>query len=179
MAVLGLAAGMGLGALLLRYNGALTLPRPGSGNLAQGASGPVVGQTAPDFTLVSTDGGTIRLSGLQGSPVLINFWASWCAPCRLEMPAIQERYEQHSPALKVLAINLEENDSQVEGFMQELNLDFPALLDPDGYVNHDLFRVRGYPTSVFIDKLGAVQAIHIGIMTEDQLDGYLEQVGLE
>jgi len=90
-----------------------------------------VGRTAPDFELTTLDGKTVRLSDFRGKGVLINFWASWCKPCRDEMPAIQRVYERHrDKGLEVLAVNIAETEVTVDGFVRHLDLTFPILLDP-------------------------------------------------
>ena len=137
-----------------------------------------LGRPAPDFELVNLSGEVVRLSDFKGRPVLINFWATWCGPCRLEMPAIQERYTQLSPRFEVLAVNFDESADKVEVFVDELGLTFPVLLDPGAKIQ-DLYRVRGYPTTYLVDANGNIQVHHVGFMTEEQLDRYLEQVGVE
>ena len=140
------------------------------------APAPEVGALAPDFTLQTVKGDEISLSDLRGQVVLINFWATWCAPCRLEMPAIQARYNRGGFA--VLAVNFDEDPEKVQGFMEKLGLSFPALLDPGGEIQN-LYRVRGYPTSFFIDEKGVIQIFHIGQMDEVELDEYLVQMGVQ
>jgi peroxiredoxin len=136
-----------------------------------------VGSTAPDFILDNFLGEDIQLSDFRGSPVLINFWATWCQPCRIEMPYLQERHEYYPSELVVLAINFDESANVVQSFAEELNLTFNILLDPAGRVQ-DLFQIKGYPTTYFIDSEGFIRVIHIGLLTESQLDDYLIQVGV-
>jgi peroxiredoxin len=135
------------------------------------------GSPAPQFELQSLSGEHIKLSDFHGRTVLINFWATWCGPCRLEMPAIQSRYERYGDELVVLAVNFDEEAPLVQQFTDELGLTFPVLLDPGGEVQR-LYRVRGYPTTVFVDADGLIEIQHIGLMTEKQLDGYLAQAGV-
>ena len=126
------------------------------------AQAPRVGELAPDFQFQDVDGQFAFLSDLRGNPVLINFWASWCGPCRYEMPFIQEVYEEWSASgLVVLAINKGESLSTAKDFMQSYNLSFPALLD----INQDValeYNIRSIPTTFFIDKDGIIQAIKVG-----------------
>jgi cytochrome c biogenesis protein CcmG/thiol:disulfide interchange protein DsbE len=139
---------------------------------------PVPAALAPDFALEDLTGTEIRLNDLHGQPVLINFWATWCGPCRLEMPAIQERYERFKgEGLVVLAVNFDEPASAVETFRGELGLTFPLLLD-QGAAVQKLYRIRGYPASYFIDADGVIQVQHIGVMTEGQLDENLTRIGV-
>lgn len=139
---------------------------------------PEEGAIAPDFTLDNTEGESIQLSQLIGQPVLINFWATWCAPCLTEMPIFQDRFETHNQdGLRILAVDFDEPEEDVVFFKEELGLTFDLLLDPGGEIQ-SLYRVLGYPTSFFVDSEGVIQVQHIGVMTESQLDGYLEQIGI-
>ncbi len=138
-------------------------------------SSPQVGAHAPDFTLQTLQGETLSISDLRGQVILVNFWATWCGPCRLEMPAIQARFE--STDLAVLAVNFDEPPEQVQAFVDELGLSFTTLLDPGGEIQL-LYQVRGYPTTYFVDEEGTIKILHIGFMNEDQLDGYLQEMGL-
>ncbi len=140
-------------------------------------SNPDIGSPAPDFQLASISGDTIRLSDLKGHPVMVNFWATWCAPCIIEMPIIQARYESYSPKLVVLAVNAGESQQDVRTFAGDLGLTFDVLLDPRNNVQ-DLYRVQAIPTSFFLDSDGIILAQHIGVLSEDIIDGYLEMVGV-
>jgi peroxiredoxin len=148
---------------------------PDSGGLSVA---PVVGSLAPAWTLESVDAGEVSLQDYQGQTVLLNFWAVWCGPCVVEMPLLQARYEDYAgKGLVVLGINFDDPVEDVKIFKESLGLTFPILLDPGGKIQ-DLYRIRGYPSSIFVDPDGVIQVVHIGIMTEGQLDGYLEDVGL-
>ena len=176
----GLCIGAGLGIFL--YFG-LGIGRRAADNQETPAgrelvASPSIGLPAPDFTLTSLDGKKVRLSDLRGKIVLINFWATWCAPCRLEMPLIQERAERYSSQLAVLGVNFDEPQDQVQSFVDELGLRFDVLLDPGAQVQ-DLYQVRGYPTSLFVDEAGIVRFIHIGFLSEEQMDRYLRDLGVE
>lgn len=175
----GLLVGAGLGIFL--YFG-LGLGRRDSAGLQQPSgralvASPVIGAPAPNFELNNLAGDPVRLSDQQGKVVLINFWATWCGPCRLEMPAIEQRFRQLGPKFTVLAVNFAEPASLVQAFVDELGLTFAVLLDPDAAVQ-DLYRVRAYPTSFLVDEQGIIRVQHLGIMSEDQLDGYLEELGV-
>lgn len=136
-----------------------------------------VGEEAPEFELFDLEGEPVRLSDHRDHVVLVNFWATWCGPCRIEMPAIQERYERYRDAgLTVLAVDFDESAEAVRAFGDELGLTFPLLLDPGGVIQRR-YRILGYPTSVFIDGGGVIRAVHIGLMNEKQLDGYLADLG--
>jgi len=126
------------------------------------SSGARVGEPAPDFQFQNLDGQNISLSDLRGEPVLINFWATWCRPCVLEMPYLQEIYEEWSDAgLILLAINMGESPAQVEDFMRNYNLSLPVMLDTKRFVAQ-MYNITGIPTTFFIDKDGIIQEKIIG-----------------
>ena len=113
--------------------------------------GPEEDAFAPGFTLLNTEGERVQLSQLKGQAVLINFWATWCAPCRLEMPVFQDRFEKYSQdGLRIVAVDFDEPKEDVVIFKEELGLTFDLLLDPGGKIQ-TLYRVLGYPTSYFVD----------------------------
>ena len=125
-------------------------------------SGPEIGKTAPDFTLKGLDGQEVSLSDFRGEPVLLNFWASWCGPCRLEMPFLQEIYEKWSgKGLVLLAVNLQENQGTVEDFIDDAGYTFPVLLAPGNKVPLS-YNIRGIPATFFIDADGVIRDIKIG-----------------
>ncbi|HEX9676609.1 MAG TPA: TlpA disulfide reductase family protein [Anaerolineales bacterium] len=140
-------------------------------------SGVRVGSPAPDFTLFSLAGPPVSLHEQQGKVVLINFWATWCAPCREEMPALQAVYEKLADqGLVVLGVNWTQVDylPDVEAFVEALGLTFPILLDSDGTVSEDLYQVLGLPTSVLVGRDGTVRAVRIGILDLQELEGALQ-----
>ncbi len=141
---------------------------------------PEVGRAGPDFRLETPDGGTVRLSDLQGGPVLINFWASWCAPCRAEMPELVAAYDRYqAEGLVVVAVNLQETDGQVERFAEEFGMTFPVVIDRNGEVA-DVWRlggpIEGIPTSYFLDEKGVVQQLTYGPMTAEMLEERLATI---
>jgi thiol-disulfide isomerase/thioredoxin len=136
-----------------------------------------VGNSASPFKLKDLEGNLVQLDDFKGKPVLINFWATWCGPCRFEMPAIQSRYNEYGDELVVIAINFDEPEQVVQQFVDELGLSFIVLLDPGGGVQRD-YRVRAYPTTYFLDEEGVVKFLHIGYMSELQIDQYLAQIGV-
>jgi len=141
------------------------------------AQGVEVGNLAPDFQLQSLDGQTVSLGNLQGKPVLINFWATWCPPCRSEMPYIQEVYEEWvNRGLVVLALNIGESSSKVEEFMQNHNLSFIVLLDTKQDIAQR-YNITGIPTTFFIDKDGIIQDKIIGaFQNKTQIENRLSKV---
>ncbi len=137
---------------------------------------PREGAPAPDFALQTLDGRTYRLSELRGRAVLINFWATWCGPCRTEMPAIEEVYRRYGDGrLVVLAVNVEEDADRVAPFVQRLGLSFPILLDRDGTVSRR-YRITGLPTTYLIRPDGAVDGMRIGPYTRAMLQARVEQL---
>jgi len=141
------------------------------------AQGVEVGNVAPDFQLQSLDGQTVSLGDLRGEPVLINFWATWCPPCRSEMPYIQEVYEEWvNRGLVVLAINIGESSSKVEEFRQSHGLSFAVLLDTKQDVAQR-YNITGIPTTFFIDKDGIIQDKIIGaFQNKTQIENRLSKI---
>lgn len=138
-----------------------------------------VGKPAPDFSLKTMDGKMINLSDFHGKPVLINLWASWCPPCRYEMPGIQAAYEKYKDkGLAVLGIDftVQDNLKDAKAFVQELKLAFPILPDGTGDVSAGLYGMRGLPTSFFIDTEGILKRIQVGAMLPEKLEGYLAEI---
>ena len=125
---------------------------------------------APDFTLKTPTGETVTLSQLRGHPVLINFWAAWCGPCKSEMPAIQATYDLHRNAgLVVLGVNQGESKDEVTAFAQANHLTFTMLLDGDGKVG-DAYQVKAIPASFFVNSDGTLRETHVGSMESAEIE---------
>lgn len=119
---------------------------------------------APDFTLQRPDGTTVTLSDLRGKAVLLNFWATWCGPCRAEMPHIQAVYDDpawQARGLEILAVNVGESAAKVSGFMKDTGFSFPVLVDSSQKVPQT-YNVRAIPTTYFIDENGIMVAVKMG-----------------
>lgn len=132
---------------------------------------PRIGQPSPGFTLEALNWPTesIDLADLRGRPVLVNFWATWCPPCRGEMPDLEALAQEHRAAgLVVVAINLEEDRATVERYAGALGLSMPIGLDRDGRVS-TRFNLTALPTSYFIDREGVVRDLNIGALTSKGL----------
>lgn len=183
---------LGLAVALLLFGGdlfgrdeetAVTLPQvPAQSDSLQAgeisSSGPLaVGDAAYDFTLQDLDGNSVSLSDLHGRPVILNFWATWCGPCRIEMPELQAAYEaRQDDGLVILALDQQEQADIVrEFFYGQMGLTFTPLLDSEGAVSDSYGANRVLPTTFFINPAGEVTVIHRGPMTRSQIDGYLAE----
>jgi cytochrome c biogenesis protein CcmG/thiol:disulfide interchange protein DsbE len=143
------------------------------------APAPQSGFAAPDFALNTPTGETYTLSELKGNAVLVNLWATWCPPCRAEMPAIQKIYDEYrEEGLIVLAINMTSQDNalNITPFVEQYELDFPILLDETGEVAA-AYQLRSLPSSYFIDRAGIISEIVIGgPMSEALLRTRIEKI---
>ncbi|HNS62917.1 MAG TPA: TlpA disulfide reductase family protein [Anaerolineaceae bacterium] len=130
----------------------------------QSASAPRAGFSAPDFSLPDLQGSSLQLGDLKGKVVILNFWASWCSPCKAEMPAFQSVYSQwKEEGIEIVAVNTTSQDSLagIQSFVSSYQLSFPILLDSDGSVNQ-LYRVQALPTTFLIDRQGMIREVIIG-----------------
>ncbi|MDA8189321.1 MAG: TlpA disulfide reductase family protein [Dehalococcoidales bacterium] len=138
--------------------------------------GPNVGMLAPDFTLKDPQGNQVSLSGFRGRPVMINFWATWCPPCRYEMPFMETVYrERAADGLVILAVSIDEDPNEVPRFMKEFGITFPVVLDTDQSVATK-YRIRPIPTSFFVDKDGVIRDMEIGAMDKKTILKKLSKV---
>ena len=131
-----------------------------------GATSPLgLGQTAPDFALTDVDGRPVKLSDFAGRPVWVNVWASWCAPCRAEMPDIESVYRETrgsgTGGLALLVVSLGEDPATVRRYLSTTRYDLPVLLDP-GFSFTEKYRVSGLPTHYFIGRDGTIRDLAIG-----------------
>lgn len=126
-------------------------------------------RTAPNFTLAKMGGGDLQLRDFRGKVVLLNFWATWCEPCKEEMPLMQAVYETYrDQGFEIIAVNLAEEEGRVRRFIEEIGATFPVVYDITGGV-HDMYLIRNMPTSYFIDRNGVVQAQITAPLTEEQI----------
>ncbi|WP_174733411.1 redoxin domain-containing protein [Mesobacillus harenae] len=163
--------------LLLLFSVAIVQAMEESDQNAVIASKPIsaaVGEEAPDFTLKDLKGKEVTLSEFKGKKVMINFWATWCPPCKAEMPAMQELYSKTGGELEIIAVNLDSKNN-VAGFADENELTFPILLDEQDSVNQ-VYSVISIPTSYFLNEQGIIIAKHIGSMTYEQLEEYVNKI---
>ncbi len=150
--------------VLILGAGWIWLSRVPSDVAARAESIPLKGHPAPEFTLQTLDGDALSLSDLQGKAVVLNFWATWCPPCRAEMPELQAAYEEYSPGgLVVLGVNQGEDQAAVKAYLEELNLTFPVVLDTQ-FEASEIYQVNSLPTTFFIDRDGVIREIVVGQM---------------
>ncbi|MFW5972303.1 MAG: TlpA family protein disulfide reductase [Bacillota bacterium] len=131
-----------------------------------------IGEKAPNFTLKKVNGEEVSLYSLHGRKIFLNFWATWCPPCRQEMPDIQKLYEEHKD-ITILAVNLRENKGQVSEFLMANGYNFPVVLDPDGNIGNQ-YMVRGIPTTYILDENGVIIDKTSGVLTYEQMLNMLE-----
>jgi thiol-disulfide isomerase/thioredoxin len=151
---------------LLALLGCLSLPA------ATGSGAPVA---APEFRLASRAGGEIALSELRGQVVMINFWASWCGPCRAEFPALDEIYRKYQPmGFTMVGINVESDRADAERFLGMRPVSFPIAFDPDNRVSGN-YGVSAMPTTVLVDRQGRLRWQHRAYQPGDEAK-YIEQI---
>jgi peroxiredoxin len=125
------------------------------------------GALAPDFLLETLDEGDLRLSGLRGSPVVLNFWATWCEPCRKEMPLFVDAYDRYrEEGVQIVAVNLQEGKTPVREFAADYGMKFTIGIDRDGEVG-DQYRLLGLPTTFFIGGDGIIRSVYQGPVIEE------------
>jgi len=131
------------------------------------------GNQAPNFRLKALDGQEVSLEDYRGSVVLLNFWATWCAPCIEEVPALEAAYRaRHEDGFVVLGVNFQESPQEIEPFVEAMDVSYPILLDTNGQVMKT-FRAVGLPVSLLIDEEGVIQVRHTGLLNGTQLAEYL------
>jgi peroxiredoxin len=139
------------------------------------ASSGLTGQTAPDFALKSSNGENLRLSEYRGDVVMVNFWATWCGPCRQEMPLLDELYTRYQRVgFSLLGVNIDDNSSKAMNMVSELGVSFPVLFDSRKEVSK-LYAVEAMPVTVLIDREGTVRYVHHGYKPGYE-DKYLDQI---
>jgi peroxiredoxin len=143
---------------------------PAALNTADVKVAPEQDSLAPDFLLERLDGSEVRLSDYRGQPVVLNFWATWCAPCRKEIPQFVDAYQRfRGDGLVVIGVNLQEGKSIARGYVEDYGMQFPVAIDVDGEVG-DAYRLLGLPVTYFIDRDGVVRGIFTGPFEERTRD---------
>ncbi len=139
------------------------------------ASSGLTGQSAPDFALKSASGENLRLSEHRGDVVMVNFWATWCGPCRQEMPLLEELHSRYERVgFSLLGVNIDDNSSKAMNMARELGVTFPVLFDSRKEVSK-LYQVDAMPVTVLIDREGTVRYVHQGYKPGYE-DKYLDQI---
>ena len=151
---------------------AIAMALPGTLPAFAGQSGK---EPAPDFTLPTRDGGTVSLQELRGQVVMINFWASWCGPCRQEFPVLDEMYRKYRPmGFTLVGINVESETADAERFLAKTPISFPIAWDRANDVSGD-YGVSAMPTTLIVDRKGNVRWLHRAYKPGDENE-YLNQV---
>jgi cytochrome c biogenesis protein CcmG, thiol:disulfide interchange protein DsbE len=151
--------------LLTDRQATVTVPTPAA---------PLIDSTAPDFTVTTLDGKPLQLADLRGQPVFLNFWATWCIPCREEIPAFAAFTEAYGDQAIILAVNADrESPEAIRAFLTELDAEnVPVALDPSGTVA-DLYAAPALPATYFIDPAGNIRTVRFGEVTYDDLTQFL------
>ncbi|PAV29609.1 alkyl hydroperoxide reductase [Virgibacillus profundi] len=144
-----------------------------NGSGAADEIGIAMGDIAPDFELETLEGEPVRLSDYRGSRVMLNFWATWCPPCRAEIPDMQKLYDNKD--VTILAVNMAESQDTVTKFVKEFEMTFPVPMDVESEVM-ETYQVQAYPTSYMIDSNGRIQFIRLGAMNYDLMVQELEKM---
>lgn len=155
-----------------------SVPAPG-GAPGVNASGQLVRtalRRAPDFTLQLYDGETLRLADLRGKPVMVNFWASWCPPCRQEAPLLERTWRAYrEQGVVFVGVNIWDREEDARRFLAEFDITFPTGSDPNGAVSID-YGLTGIPETYFVDRDGRVARKWIGPFTEPALRAFLDEI---
>ena len=139
------------------------------------ASSELAGQAAPDFVLKSASGDNLRLSEYRGEVVMINFWATWCGPCRQELPLLDELYGRYNKVgFHLLGVNIDDDSSKALQMAEELSVSFPVLFDKQKEVSK-LYSVEAMPVTVLVDREGTIRHVHQGYKPGYEQD-YLNEI---
>jgi cytochrome c biogenesis protein CcmG/thiol:disulfide interchange protein DsbE len=141
---------------------------------AEEEAAPVVGRRAPEFRLATVSGEPLALADLRGKPVVLNFMATWCGPCKHELPAFQEMAGRR-PELTVLLVDLGEDSELVAEFLESLKVSLPTVLDESGQVSKS-YRIRGLPSTFFIDRTGVIRAVQLGALDQRALENGVTRI---
>ena len=139
---------------------------------------PVTGHPAPDFELVNLEGETIRLSDYKGQPVIVNFWATWCGPCRAEFPEFQRAAVDNADRLVIIGVNNTSTDQPdlIPGFVEEFGITFPIVLDTEDGTTAKTYRILGLPTTIFIDSNGVVNEVFTGPLNKAYIESKISEL---
>ena len=148
---------------------------PSNGD-AQQVHSVFVGKAFPALALQDLDGRPAAVAGLAGRPALVNFWATWCIPCRAEMPDIEHEFRAWKGRVSVVGVDDGEDVAAIRGFTQELGISYPIWRDPQTDVEK-IFNAPGLPYTVFVDRSGKVQTVFLGQMSRDYIEQQLRHLG--
>ncbi|MCH8004005.1 MAG: TlpA family protein disulfide reductase [Nanoarchaeota archaeon] len=138
-----------------------------------------IGNLAPDFILNSLEGNNVQLSSFRGKKaVVVNFWATWCPPCREEMPAFEDMFIRNKDKLEVLGVNLQESERAISNFLLEIPVTYPLLLDPDIKVK-ELYNIFTQPVTYFVDKDGIIVDKKFGPLTPKEIEDKFGKLGIQ
>ncbi|MCY8669806.1 thiol-disulfide oxidoreductase ResA [Bacillus haynesii] len=133
-------------------------------------------EQAPNFKLTTLNCEEIELNKLKGKAVLVNFWGTWCEPCKREMPAIQDAYEQYKDKkFEIVAVNVQESDVSVKSFINNIGISFPIALDKTGEVYRS-WNIFNLPSSIFINSEGIIERKYEGEISRKQLDQWINEL---
>lgn len=135
-----------------------------------------IGQMAPPLRLPLVGGGEMDLGAFRGRPILLNFWATWCEPCKAEMPVFERAQQQYRDrGLVVLGVDFQERDEEITAFLNQVGVTFPSLVDRTGEVSRQ-WRATGLPTTFLIDRQGIIRDVRVGAFTEAMLEERLAKL---
>lgn len=138
---------------------------------------PTVGSAVKDFVLDDLSGNEVKISRLKGKPLVLNFWATWCPPCKEEMPLLEHYSKLYANEITIIGVDYAEDQQTVQQFVEEQTITFPVLLDQAGIVS-EMYFVRNYPMTFFIDADGILRAQHLGQLTDEVMKRYLDLIGI-
>jgi peroxiredoxin len=173
-----LIGGLLLGIVMALVTSELSGDRSANRSLSLPQLAPIaaIGSEAPNFSTVSPDGTTITLAELSGKPIALNFWATWCAPCRAEIPELESAYQRYNnDELTIIGVNAGESANVVAAYVLDIGITFDVVLDPSGEVV-EAYGVIAFPTTIWIDRTGIIRAKHIGPLSSEDIDRYVKDL---
>lgn len=175
LAVLIIAAVFAYNFLIKNY----TTDENGQSDSSQSDTSQKESVSAPDFTVYGSDGSSFRLSDFKGKPKVVNFWATWCEPCKSELPTFENMYKKYKDKVDFLMVNLTDGYQQtvsgVQKFVEQNEYTFPVYFDTSGSAAYT-YNVYSIPQTVFIDESGNIYGIYPGVMDEQRLEGYINDI---
>ncbi|MFO1078916.1 MAG: TlpA disulfide reductase family protein [Planctomycetota bacterium] len=164
-----------IAAAALAALGTGTASLPATARAATALAPPSASMPAPDFSLAGPKASKVSLAQFRGQVVMLNFWATWCGPCRQEMPLLEAMYKKYKPmGFTLIGVNVEPDSKAAEAFLQKLPVSFPVAFDTDSAVSK-LYKVQGMPSTVIIDRKGNARVLHKGYRPGDENE-YLDYI---